>query len=143
MRISMMSMILIALLAVACAGTSATPLTGTARDPGAVFFVENHGEDQRHIEQIIAEAIRARGVTVTAGGLGERPADTAFIVTYQDRWSWDMRTFMREIKIDVRDAKNGALVAESRTFQDSMSSLGKTWEQTVRNTTNQLFDGAP
>jgi hypothetical protein len=49
-------MLLVGLFATACAGTSANPLTGTARDPGVVFFVENHGSDHRHLEQIIADA---------------------------------------------------------------------------------------
>jgi hypothetical protein len=41
-------MLLLGLLAMACAGTSANPLRGTALDPGAVYFVENHGEDELH-----------------------------------------------------------------------------------------------
>ncbi|MFP8881202.1 MAG: hypothetical protein VCE43_18010 [Myxococcota bacterium] len=135
--------LLIGLFAAACAGTSATPLTVSAREPGTVFFVENHGKDQRHLEQIIATVIRARGLDVTAGGPNQRPAAAAFVVTYQDHWAWDMRTFLREIKIEVRDAKTSAIVAVSRTYQDSLAAMGKSYEGIVRNATNQLFDGAP
>jgi hypothetical protein len=143
MRESILRVLLIGLLAPACAGTSANPLTGPARDPDAVFFVLNHGKDQRDLEQIIAGVFRAQGLEVSAGRLGQQPPDTTFVVTYQDRWAWDMRTYLSEIKIEVRDVATGTVVGESRSHQDSLSSMGKTYEQIVQRTAEQLFAGEP
>ena len=64
-------------------------------------------------------------------------------MTYQDRWAWDMRTYLREINIVVRDQKTGAVVGQSRSYQDSMTSMGKTYQEIIERTDNQLFDGAP
>ena len=143
MRKSILGLLVIGLLAMACAGTSALPLTGPARDPSAVFFVENHGKDERNLEEIIARVIQARGIEATAGAQGQRPANATFTVTYEDRWAWDMRTYLRMIQIDVRETKTGEIVATSRSHQDSLTSMGKTYEAIIERTTNQLLDGAP
>jgi hypothetical protein len=66
------------LLAAACAGTSATPLPATARSEGVLFYVENHGNDERHLEQIILKTLLERGLS-TEGGTGEtRPEKSTF-----------------------------------------------------------------
>jgi LmbE family N-acetylglucosaminyl deacetylase len=143
MRIKIPGMLLPGFLAMACAGTSADPLTGTALDPGVVYFVENHGGDHRNLEQITAKVIKARGIMVTAGGPGQQPANATFVVTYVDRWAWDMRTYLRDIRIEVRNAKTGAIVADARSYQGSLSAMGDSYQEIVQRTAQQLFDGAP
>ena len=131
------------LLSVGCAGTSATPLGAAARVDTATFYVENHGTDQRNIESVIAGALEARGVRATGGHRGQAPENVDFIVSYEDRWGWDMRTYLRLIRIDVRDAKSGAIVGSSESHQDSLTAMGKSWEEIVESTTAQLFSGTP
>jgi hypothetical protein len=80
---------------------------------------------------------------VTAGATGQRPANASFVVTYVDRWAWDMRTFLRDIGIEVRDAKTGAIVADARSYQSSLAAMGDSYQEIVQRTANQLFDGAP
>lgn len=143
MRRFHLSLILLGLLGLACAGSSATPLAGPARAEGTVFYVENHGEDERQLELVIAGALQARGLDATGGTKGQRPENVDFVVNYEDRWAWDMRTYLREIRIDVRGAKSGEIVATSRSHQDSMTAMGKTYQQIVEKTTYQLLDGAP
>jgi hypothetical protein len=133
----------IALLALSCAGTSATSLPDTAQAEGAVFFVENHGDDTRHLEQIIVKTLRARGLDAVGGAKGTRPENTGFLVSYEDRWAWDMRTYLRLIQIDVQNVTTGEIVATSRSHQGSLAAMGKTHEEIIERTTNQLLDGAP
>jgi hypothetical protein len=142
-RNSIFGALFIGLMALACAGTSAEPLSSAAREPGVVYFVENHGQDQRNLEQIIAGIIAARGIEVTAGGPGQRPPNATFIVTYEDRWGWDMRTFLRDIKIDVHEAKTGQVVGTSRSYQDSLSAMGQTYQEIIERTANGLFETPP
>jgi hypothetical protein len=133
----------IALLALACSGTSATPFPDTVQTKGAVFFVKNHSEDSRHLEEIIATTLRERGLDAQSGPEGAIPESIDFLVTYEDRWAWDMRTYMRLIQIDVRDARTGEIVSTSRSHQDSMTAMGKSFEEIIQRTTNQLIDGTP
>ena len=134
---------LASLISMACASTSVDPLTAAARGPSAVFFVENHGSDHRGLERIIAEEIRGRGFQVTSGTSADRPASATFLVTYVDRWNWDMRTYLLEIKIEVRDVKTGLVVGSSRLYQDSLTAMGKTYDGIVREATNLLFGTSP
>jgi hypothetical protein len=138
-----LGIISIALLALSCAGTSATPLPDTAQAEGAVFFVENHGDDARQLEQIIVETLRKRGLDAVGGAKETRPENTDFLVSYEDRWAWDMRTYLRLIQIDVQNVRTGEIVATSRSHQDSLTAMGKTHEEIIGRTTNQLLDGAP
>ena len=132
-----------AALVLACAGTSATPLPDTVRSEAAVFFVENHGGDARNLEQIIVTTLRARGLDADGGTEGAAPEGVDFLVSYEDRWAWDMRTYLRLIQIDIRDVKTGDIVATSRSYQDSLTAMGKTYEEIIERTANQLLDGAP
>ncbi len=131
----------LALFAVACAGKSATQLSEAARSEGAVFWVENHGRDNRNLEEIIANALRLRGLEASGGQQNARPADFDFLVTYVDRWSWDMRTFLMKITINVEDASSGQIVATSESHQDSLTAMGKSYEDIVTTTTFLLLDG--
>ena len=117
MRYFHLASISLVLLALACAGTSATPLPDTARSEGAVFFVENHGKDGRQLEQIIVRTLRARGLDAVGGARGTRPGSVGFLVSYEDRWAWDMRTYLLMIQIDIRDLQTGQIVATSRSIR--------------------------
>ena len=143
MRHALIGLLCLNLFMLACAGSSATPFLASARTDKTTFFVENHGKESRQIEQIIVEAMRARGIQATSGDQKQAPADTDFIITYEDRWAWDMRTYLRLIQIDIRDPKTGAIVATSRSHQTSLPSLGNTYQEIIQRTTDRLFEPNP
>ncbi len=82
-----------------------------------------------------------RGLEASGGCQNARPADFDFLVTYVDRWSWDMRTFLMKITINVEDATSGQIVATSESHQDSLTAMGKSYEDIVTTTTFLLLDG--
>ena len=105
--------------------------------------MENHGKDDRNIERLIAQMLRSRGLNVESGARGTRPQKIDFLVTYVDRWAWDMRVYMRLIQIDISNPRSGQVVATSRSVQDSLAAMGQRYEDIIARTTNQLLDGAP
>ena len=139
----LLSIVFVALLALACAGQSANPLSPAAREPSASFYVENHGNDGRNLQQLIADTMRLKGLQVTAGAIGGQPNNVTYIVSYADRWGWDMRTFLARITIEVRDARSGSVVANSTKYQDSLAAMGKSYEEIVAATATALFTDAP
>ncbi len=54
-----------------------------------------------------------------------------------------MRTYLLEIKIEVRDVKTGSIVGSSRLYQDSLAAMGKTHNGIVREATKLLFEPSP
>lgn len=127
------------LFVVACAGSSLKPLMGGARESGAVFYVAGHDQDQRNLHEIVARAMAARGLQVSAGPSAQRPASARFVVTYEDRWNWDMRMYLKKIVIRVHDAQTGALLGESEMHQGSLSAMGDKYEDIIKQATDALF----
>ena len=122
-----------ALLLAACQSIQGEPLTESARAANATFFVEHQPKDTRHLDVQIGEALAAKGVTVTP-----RREEAAYVVTYEDRWSWDMRPFLRALKVEVRD-KNGAVVGSGLSKQDSLAAMGKTFRDVIDRAVGAMF----
>jgi hypothetical protein len=124
----------------ACAAPSLVDgrrLPSEAWREGAVFCVEHQPRDGRNLHQTIAAVLRSRGLrAVTDPAL---PAD--YEVRYIDRWDWDVRMYLIDLRIDVRDAKSGVLVATGRSYQSSMAAMGSTHRDVVRRAVDVLVAG--
>ncbi len=124
-------------LAAACSSTSGQPLPPTKE--GAVFFVERHERDQRNLALPIADAMRERGLSVTSGSPSERPEQIEFLVTYEDRWSWDMRMYLTSLRISVRDPETQAILGYGESSQDSLSAMGDTFDDVIERALGELL----
>ena len=142
-ELTFLSIVFVGLVTLACAGQSANPLSPAAQEPSASFYVENHGNDARNLHLLIADTMRQQGLQVTSGARGGRPDNVTYIVSYTDRWAWDMRTYLARITIEARDSHSGAVVADSTKHQGSLAAMGKSFEEIIAATTTALFTGAP
>lgn len=115
----------------ACSRTSGLPVAPAAYSNQQVWFVERHPRDGRDLAALIAEALKARGVNATSGPGVQRPGSIDLLVTYEDRWQWDMRMYLLDLRIDVRDPKTLAIVAYGQSFQDSLAAMGKSHRDIV------------
>ena len=122
------------LLLAGCSSVQGDRLNDAARTSSATFFVEHQPKDTRHLDLQIGDALGAKGVTVTP-----RREEAAYVVTYEDRWSWDMRPFLRDLKIEVRDAKTGEVVGTGRSRQDSLSAMGKSFRDVIDRAVGAMF----
>ncbi len=77
------------------------------------FHVEKRLSDDRGLEILIARDLQRRGFTATHGFLTMMPDDTQVIITYDDRWAWDFRTYLIELNIAAVDAYRKRLIATS------------------------------
>lgn len=124
------------LLVASCSSIEGRRLIESARTPDALFFVEHQPRDGRHLEVKIAESLQAHGLKITP----ERD-QADYVVTYKDRWMWDMRMYLRELSIDVVDARTDALVGSGRSRQDSLAALGKTHRDVIDRAVAAIFEG--
>lgn len=113
------------------------PMPREARDSGKTFRVVHQPKDERDLDQAIATALGRRGLKVVTGP----SAEADFLVTYVDRWYWDMRMYLIDLRIDIRDAKTNQLLASARSYQTSLSAMGETHESVVARTVAVLLDG--
>lgn len=84
------------------------------------FFVTEHPADDWHVGQMIAQRLAAQGKEVSEGPLEEKPDDAQIIVTYEDRWMWDITMYMLSLKVDFRDARTNELLATAQSFRTSL-----------------------
>lgn len=95
----------LALLLVSCSSLH------TIRNPGADlsrfkhFYVERQLADNRHIDELIVAELKALGHEASAGPLTMMPDSADAIVTYQDDWEWDFKSYLIQLNIKVRDAR--------------------------------------
>lgn len=137
--------ITLVLVASAClAACTATTLDGMrladAHPRTAVFFVRRHTADTRNLDKIIAERLSARGINATTTA---PDAGYDFLVTYIDRWYWDMRMYLIDMRIDVRDGNSNVLVATGRSFQTSLSAMGQTATDIIDKAVRVIIEGPP
>jgi hypothetical protein len=103
------------------------------------YYVEKHEKDGRDFASMIAERMRARGLPASSGTFAERPEEFDYLVTYVDRWMWDMRMYLSDLRIDVRDRRDSSLVGFGQSSQSSLKAMGKSHDDVIEAALNELF----
>lgn len=101
------------------------------------YYVEHQPKDGRKFDELIAERMSSRGYKAVSGSV--RPADTTYVVTYTDRWMWDMRMYLFSLRIELHDGKSGSTVGFGESMQDSLRAMGKSFTDIVDTALDQLF----
>jgi hypothetical protein len=97
-------------------------MPNAAISPEKYYFVILNEEDERHIDLILAEEMRAMGLPNVASGLEkDMPADTDVIVLFEDRWMWDITNYLLMYKVQFRDATNNILIARGQSVRTSLA----------------------
>lgn len=120
------TVLLLTLLGALLTGCAVNRATATV-DPGV--RLENYktmhvvkGEDgDRNINVLIADKLRSRGFAVTTDT--PAPTDVHALVTYVDKWMWDITMYMIELTITIRDPKTEYPLASGNSFHTSLTRL--------------------
>lgn len=103
------------------------------------FYVAHQPEDSRNLHNDIASALQSRGISATAGPADGKPSTADYVVTYIDRWQWDMRMYLSDLRIEVRDALDNSLMGFGQSAQSSFKAMGKTHEDVITAALDQLL----
>jgi hypothetical protein len=101
---------------------------------GTSFFVFHQPNDNRALDQ---RALRSRGFRVEFAA-SESPD---YLVNYIDKWYWDMRTYMVDVRVDIRDAETNTLVGTGRSFQASLDAMGHSYEEIIESALDAALTG--
>ena len=113
--------VLFALLVISgCAGITVQRAPTVDLAKRGKMFVVHSPPDGRHLEKIIKAQLTSRGYIATYGEQQNISGDVDIIVTYVDRWMWDITTYMLEITIEFKDAKTGILIASGKSYRPSL-----------------------
>lgn len=109
----------------------ASVLTGCATSNGArapdadlhklkTFYVVRLPEDGRGIEKLIAKRLVTLGYQCTSGDAPKPASPVDAIVTYQDRWMWDITMYMIKLDVQLHDGATGAILANGEVMRPSL-----------------------
>jgi len=109
------------LMTTGCAVNRATATIDPTADLSAVksIYVKKFEPDGRGIDVLIAERLRLRGYAAAAGTT--RPDKVDAVVTYADRWTWDITMYMLELSISFRDANTDYPLASGNSLHTSLT----------------------
>lgn len=85
------------------------------------FYVVRSGADERGVNGMIASELTKLGFDASTGSDESAPKEADAIVTYQDRWQWDMTVYMLELRILLRQPQTGRLLAMGTSFHTSLT----------------------
>jgi hypothetical protein len=101
------------------------------------IYVESRLSDNHRIDEKIATELRTLGVDASFGVPTMLPEGVDAIVSYEDRWQWDFKDYMIEIKIDLREARSNKPLATGSYYQASFKT--KSSEAVIRLILTPLF----
>ncbi len=110
------------------AGCAVNRATATAEPGGDVaraksFYVVKLAADQRNIQDLIRDGLARRGYSARVGFEATPPPGVDVVVTYVDRWMWDITMYMVELTITFRNPANQFPLANGNSFHTSLSRL--------------------
>ena len=97
---------LVVTLMTGCAVNRATANVDPSTDLSSIktMYVKKIPEDGRGINMLIADKLRSKGITVTTGT--EPPvSNVEAVVTYIDKWMWDITMYMIQLDVQIRNPK--------------------------------------
>lgn len=115
------TLLMLASLTTGCAVNRATATVDPSAKLGELktLHVKHQAEDERGVDQLIAAKLRTRGYQVTSGNAV--PAKVDGVVTYVDRWMWDITMYMLELTVQVRDPKTDFPLATGNSMHTSLT----------------------
>ena len=138
-QISALALVLfVLLLTTGCASSlQAKKMPGTDLSKLKTFYVQKLAADGRGIEQVIANQLTYMGFTA-ASGAGETPSSPVdAIVTYQDKWMWDITMYMLQLSIQLRDPQTRMVLAIGDSMRTSL--IRKSPEGMVDEVLTEIF----
>jgi len=101
-----------------CAINRATATVDQTTDLSSLklFYVKKFSDDTRDTNVVIKDKLVEMGFQVS-----ETEADVDAIVTYVDKWYWDITMYMLELTVTLRDPKTDFPLATGNSLHTSMA----------------------
>ena len=104
-----------------CAINRSSAMVVGATDLGKVksVYVTKLPADERGINVLIADKLRSKGLAATTGPGKKENVDA--VVTYEDKWMWDITMYMLELTVTVRDPATDYALATGNAYHTSLT----------------------
>lgn len=138
----MLFVICLMLLTSGCAVNRATSTVTPGADLSKVksfYIVEKQGDKGTYnVYKLIESNLAKRGYAVTTGSDMKSPYKLDVILTYVDKWKWDMSMYMLQLTITFKDATNNLTMASGNSIHTSLTR--KPPEEMVEEVLTNIFN---
>ncbi|OQW31569.1 MAG: hypothetical protein A4E19_08125 [Nitrospira sp. SG-bin1] len=136
----LLPLLFVCLLLPACSSTlNAKRAPGTDLSRLKSLYVQRLPADGRGVEQLIARRLTQMGFRATYGDGEIPPIPVDGIVTYQDKWMWDITMYMLQLSVQVRDPKSRMVLMNGESMRTSL--VRKDPEGMVEEVLTEMFKG--
>jgi hypothetical protein len=101
------------------------------------FYVERRLSDDHHVDEAIVDGLKALGFEASSGPLTMMPDGVDALVSYEDVWAWDFKTYLIQLNIGFENPNSGRPLAAGTYRQPSV--ITKEPSQVVRQILRPLF----
>ncbi len=128
-------------LTTGCAVNRATGSVDPSTNLSALktMYVKKIPADDGGTNVLIADKLRSKGVTVTTGTEAP-PSNVDAVVTYIDKWMWDITMYMLELTITIRDPNTEFPLATGNSYHTSLTRLSP--KEMVNEVVDNIYKGA-
>lgn len=99
------------------------------------FYVVKQPKDSRGIEKLISDNLVKRGLR---SSYGSQPTQVDAVVTYVDKWMWDITTYLLELTVTIRNPSNDFPIAVGNSLHGSLTR--KSPEEMVDEVMTNIFN---
>lgn len=126
-------------LTAGCAVNRATGSLTPGADLSGIksYYVVNQPKDTHGLDQLIKAGLTKRGYSATIGAEQSPPYPADAVVTYVDKWQWDITMYLLELTIVVRNPTNNFPLATGNSFHTSLTR--KSPEEMVDEVLTNIF----
>ena len=109
------------MLGTGCAVNRSDATVDPSADLGSIktIFVTKASGDGRGVDVLIADRLKTMGYNVTTGM--SPPASVDAVVSYEDKWMWDITMYMLELTVILRDPRDDFPLASGNSYHTSLT----------------------
>jgi hypothetical protein len=117
--------------------TSVSTRSVIALAPFKHIYVVHRLSDDHHLDELFVHELQRAGHEASSGPLTLLPENADAVLTYEDRWEWDFKTYLIELAIEVHTARTEKKLADGRYYAPSPKSRPP--EEIVRELVESLL----
>lgn len=122
----------------AITGSTAKLVPNSSVESKKLFYVIQLKTDKRNLSEIIATTLQQKGFNAISGKYENRPENVDVLVTYEDRWMWDISNYMIQLDMQFRDARDMYPFVAGETIRTSLAR--KTSEGMILETIETMLE---
>ena len=134
------TLVMVALLGGCVSKRHAMVVPGTDLASIKNYYVVTPWGDKNSVNNLICADLKSRQLQATTGLATQAPPDAQMLVTYQDKWCWDMSTYLLQLDIQFRKPATDVPMAAGTSLRTSLAR--KSASAMVKEVLDEIFSKA-